>query len=319
MSGKPIEKSATLHVPPQRKRTKSRKWKMEAPFHLMILPALVLILVFSYGPMVGISIAFQKFVPTNGLFGSKWIGFDNFSYVYNLPDTTRVIYNTVFIAIMKMITGLVAPIGTALLLNELGKPLFKRTIQTVIYMPHFLSWVILAGIIVDVLSPNYGILNGFLGWLGIPPTFFLGDERWFPFVLVGTDVWKEFGFGTIVYLAALTGINPALYEAAVIDGAGRWKQTLYVTLPGITPIIVLMSTLSLGNILNAGFDQVFNLYSPTVYSTGDILDTYVYRLGLVNLQFGVATAVGLFKSVVSFFLISLSYLLAYRLANYRIF
>ncbi|MBO9607884.1 MAG: sugar ABC transporter permease [Paenibacillaceae bacterium] len=298
---------------------RTRNWKMEAPFHLMIFPALVCVLIFSYGPMAGIGIAFQKFVPTSGLFGSKWIGFDNFSYVYSLPDTTRVIYNTVFIAVMKMIAGMAAPIATALLLNEIARPLFKRVVQTVIYMPHFLSWVILSGIIVDVLSPNYGIFNDFLGWLGIKPTFFLGDERWFPFVLVGTDVWKEFGFGTIVYLAALTGINPALYEAAVIDGAGRWKQTLYVTLPGIAPIVVLMGTLSLGNILNAGFDQVFNLYSPTVYSTGDILDTYVYRLGLVNLQFGVATAVGLFKSVVSFVLISVSYLLAYRLANYRIF
>jgi len=306
-------------APAQPRRRASRGWKTEAPFHLMIFPALVCVLIFNYGPMVGIGIAFQKFVPTSGLFGSKWIGFDNFSYVYSLPDTTRVIYNTVYIAVMKMIVGLAAPIATALLLNEIAKPLFKRLVQTVIYMPHFLSWVILSGIIIDVLSPNYGILSDFLSWLGIKPIFFLGNENWFPFVLVGTDVWKEFGFGTIVYLAALTGINPSLYEAAVIDGAGRWKQTLYITLPGITPIVVLMGTLSLGNILNAGFDQVFNLYSPTVYSTGDILDTYVYRLGLVNLQFGVATAVGLFKSVVSFVLISVSYLLAYRLANYRIF
>lgn len=269
--------------------------------------------------MAGLVIAFQKFVPTKGLFGSAWVGLDNFHYILSLPDTRRVIFNTVFISIMKLIAGLAAPLATALLLNEIRVKAFKRTVQTVIYLPHFLSWVILSGILIDVLSPNFGLLNDFIAWLGFDRIFFLGNDKWFPFVLVGTDVWKEFGFGTIVYLAALTGINPALYEAAVIDGAGRWKQTLNVTLPGIVPIVVLLMTLSLGNVLNAGFDQVFNLYSPSVYSSGDILDTYVYRLGLVNFDFGVATAVGLFKSAVSLVLISASYLMAYRFANYRIF
>jgi len=292
---------------------------LELPLHLMLIPGLALILIFSYGPMIGLVIAFQKFNYASGLFGSSWNGLDNFKYVYSLPDTMNVIRNTIVISVMKIIAGLIAPIVTALLLNELRKQLFKRTIQTLIYLPNFLSWVILSGILIEILSPATGILNSLMASIGLEKVFFLGDPGWFPYVLVGSDVWKEFGFSTIVYLAALASINPTLYEAAVIDGAGRWKQTWHVTLPGMLPIIVLLTTLSLGQVLNAGFDQVFNLYSPVVYSTGDILDTYVYRIGLVNGQFGVATAVGLFKSVISFFLICLSYILAYRLANYRIF
>ncbi|HZG55917.1 ABC transporter permease [Paenibacillus sp.] len=294
-------------------------WKLELPLHLMILPGLIFVLIFAYGPMVGLVIAFQNFNIGKGMFGSDWAGLDNFRYVYGLPETMKVIRNTVFIAVMKIIAGLIAPIITALLLNELRKQLFKRTVQTMIYLPNFLSWVILSGILIEVLSPTTGIVNDFLAWLGFERIFFLGNAKWFPFVMVGSDVWKEFGFNTIVYLAALTGISPTLYEAAVIDGASRWKQTLNVTLPGMMPIIVLLTTLSLGQILNAGFDQIFNLYSPSVYDTGDIIDTYVYRIGLGNGQFGVATAVGLFKSVISLCAISLSYVLAYRYANYRIF
>ena len=297
----------------------SKRWKVQLPLHVMIWPGLILVLLFCYGPMVGLVIAFQNFVPTNGLFGSEFVGLKHFQYMYSLPQTVDVIRNTVFISVMKIVAGLLAPIATALLLNEIRRELFKRTVQTIIYLPHFLSWVILSGILVEVLSPTSGIVNRLLAIVGVEPIFFLGDQSWFPFVMVGTDVWKEFGFGTIVYLAALTSINPALYEAAVIDGASRWQQTLYITLPGMAPIIVLMLTLSLGNVLNAGFDQIFNLYNPSVYATGDILDTYVYRLAFVNAQFDVATAVGFFKSVISFTLISISYWLAYRFANYRIF
>ncbi|RXZ80857.1 sugar ABC transporter permease [Paenibacillaceae bacterium] len=295
------------------------KWRMELPLHIMLWPGLALVLIFSYGPMVGIVVAFQDFIPTKGIFGSEWVGMKHFSYVYSLPQTKSVIYNTIFISGMKIIAGLFVPITTALLLNEIKRQAFKRTVQTVIYLPHFLSWVVLSGILLDVLSPSSGILNQALGALGIEPIYFLGSQTWFPFVMVGTDVWKEFGFGTIVYLAALTSINPMLYEAAVIDGASRWKQTLHITLPGMLPIIVLMTTLSLGNVLNAGFDQIFNMYNPSVYATGDILDTFVYRLAFINAQFSVATAVGLFKSVISFAMITISYLLAYRFANYRIF
>ena len=296
-----------------------KTWANEWPYHLLLLPPVILVLIYCYGPMVGIVIAFQQFVPAKGLFGSDWIGWDNFKFVMMLPDTYRVIYNTVFISLMKIVAGLIAPIVAALLLNEVRRTAFKRTFQTMIYLPHFLSWIILGGILLDILSPSSGLVNQALAVFGIEPIFFLGDNRWFPYVLVGTDVWKDFGFGTIVYMAALTGINPSLYEAAEIDGANRWKQTLYVTLPGMLPIIILLATLSLGQILNAGFDQVFNLYNPQVYESGDIIDTLVYRLGLQQAQYGLATAVGLFKSVVSLLFITVSYALAYRFANYRIF
>jgi putative aldouronate transport system permease protein len=285
----------------------------------MLLPGVILVLIYSYGPMIGIVIAFQKFIPAKGLFHSQWVGLDNFRYIIHLPDTFQVLLNTVYIALMKIIAGQVVPIIVALLLNELRKERFKRGIQTLIYLPHFMSWVILSGIMIEVLSPQSGIFNSVLTGLGIDPVFFLGNNQWFPYVLVLSDVWKEFGFSTIVYLAALTSIDPTQYEAALMDGANRWRQTWHVTLPGMRPIIVLLATLSLGNVLNAGFDQVFNLYSPIVYESGDIIDTYVYRMGLINAQFGPATAIGLFKSVVSLIFISTAYFLAYRLTNYRIF
>ncbi|SFT20858.1 putative aldouronate transport system permease protein [Paenibacillus sp. BC26] len=296
-----------------------KNWSGTLPLHLMILPGLILILIYSYGPMLGLVIAFEKFKPAIGVINSKWVGFDNFRYVMEMPESKQIVWNTILIAIMKIIAGLIAPIVTALLLNEVRKEVFKRGIQTVVYLPHFLSWIILGGILIDILSPTSGIVNQVLGWVGIEPIYFLGDNNWFRYVLVATDTWKEFGFNTIVYLAALTSINPTLYEAAIVDGAGRWKQTLHVTLPGMAPIIILLMTLSLGNVLNAGFDQVFNLYSPQVYETGDIIDTFVYRIGLIDAQYGVATAVGVFRSVVSLLSISLSYYLAYRFANYRIF
>ncbi|THF74835.1 ABC transporter permease [Cohnella fermenti] len=292
--------------------------KREFPYHLMILPGVLFVLLYSYVPMAGLVIAFQNFVPVLGFSKSSWAGFDNFVYIYHLPSVGQVLWNTLFIAVMKIAAGLLVPIAVALLLNELRLVAFKRTVQTLIYLPHFLSWVILAGILSDVLSLD-GIVNRLVTAFGGEPIYFLGDSRIFPFTLVASDVWKEFGFATIVYLAALTGIDPSLYEAARIDGANRWRQTLYVTLPGIVPIIILMATLSLGNVLNAGFDQVFNLYNPSVYSTGDIIDTMIYRVGLQQSQFSVSTALGLFKSFVSFALISISYILAYRFANYRIF
>jgi putative aldouronate transport system permease protein len=276
------------------------------------------VLIFSYWPMLGVVMAFEKFIPTKGIFGSDWVGLKNFRYVYDLPDIWIILRNTVFIAFMKIAAGLAVPITFALLLNEVMRERIKRTIQTLIYLPHFLSWVILGGVLIDVLSLK-GILNQFLGLFGVDPIYFLGSNSWFPYVLVATDVWKEFGFGTIVYLAALTSINPSLYEAAVVDGANRWKQTVHITIPGIMPIVMLMLTLSLGSVLNAGFDQVFNLYSPQVYQSGDIIDTFVYRIGLIDAQYSVATAVGLFKSLVSLLFIAVSYALAYRIAGYRIF
>ncbi|WP_409343332.1 ABC transporter permease [Paenibacillus sp. MBLB4367] len=296
-----------------------KTFKMEMPLHLMIWPGLFLVLLYHYGPMVGIAMAFQNYIPTMGIRGSEWVGLDNFKYMFSLPDTLVVLRNTLAISTMKIAAGLLVPITMALLINEVRIKSFKRSVQTMIYLPHFLSWVIAGGILIDILSPSQGIVNHILSALGIEPIYFLGDKSWFRYVLVVSNEWKEFGFSTIVYLAALTGIDPSQYEAATMDGANRWRQTWHVSLPGMRPIIFLLMTLSLGNVLNAGFEQVFILYSPQVYETGDIIDTMVYRMGLVQLQYSMAATVGLFKSVVSLVLVSLSYWLAYRFAKYRIF
>ncbi|GHU67972.1 sugar ABC transporter permease [Clostridia bacterium] len=296
-----------------------KRFVRNLPLHIMLLPALALLVAYNYIPLVGNLMAFQKYNPVRGLFRSTWTGWTNFRYVLAMPDTLQVLWNTFFIAVMKLVANILVPVFFALLLNEIRSVRYKRLLQTVIYFPHFLSWVILSGIMIDILSPSKGIVGQLLSRFGIKPVFFLGDPNWFPFTLVITETWKEFGFGTIVYLAALTGIDPTLYESAMIDGANRTRQVFHITLPGILPIVTLMTILSMGNILNAGFDQIFNLYSPQVYATGDILDTLVYRLGLEDAQYGVATAVGLFKSVVSFVMLSVSYALAYKYTDYRVF
>jgi len=298
--------------------TKIKRLK-DLPYHLMLLPAVIVVFLMNYVPMFGIIMAFEKYIPSKGILGSKFIGLDNFKYIINMPGTFQVLYNTVFISFMKIVLGILVPVTVSLLINEIQRDWFKRSVQSIIYLPHFLSWIVLSGILVDILSPSTGIASSVLGVFGIHDVFFLGNAKLFPYVLVISDTWKEFGFGTIIYLAALTGIDPSLYEAAIVDGANRWKQTWHVTLPSIKYIIILMTVLSMGNVLNAGFDQVFNLYSPAVYSTGDILDTLVYRIGIIDAQFGPATAIGLFKSVVSFIFIAGSYKLAAKYGDYKIF
>ena len=301
-----------------KKKTVWQRLKQEKALHLMMIPPLLFLLAFSYLPMGGIVIAFQKYSPAKGILGSKWVGFQQFRYVFRLPTFLNVIQNTFFIACSKIILTLICTVTFALLLNEVLNRTFKKLVQTITYLPHFLSWVILGGIFVDILSPSSGVVNQFLKSLGCEPIFFLGDPKTFPWTIIVTDIWKELGFGAVVYIAALTAIDPTFYEAAVIDGASRWQQTLYVTLPAIAPTIVLMATLSMGNVLNAGFDQVYNLYSIAVYSTGDIIDTFVYRLGLEDFQFSASTAVGLFKSVISTTLIVSSYKIADWTTGYKI-
>ncbi|MDR1541910.1 MAG: ABC transporter permease subunit [Clostridiales bacterium] len=291
----------------------------ELPLHFMLLPAIILVAVYSYGSMIGTVIAFQKFIPANGLFGSDWIGFSNFRNLFTMPNIWQVLRNTVAISLFKMAGGVIVPVVFALLLNEVASRFAKRSLQTIVYLPNFLSWVILAGIFTDILSPGTGIINMLLGKIGIQPIFFLGSQTWFPITMVLTDIWKTFGFNSVIYLAALTSIDPSLYESAEIDGAGRWKQTLHITLPGILSTMVLMTVLAMGNILNGGFDQIYNLYSPSVYATGDILDTFVFRLGIQNAQYALSTAAGLFKSAVSLIFIAASYWLADKFAGYRIF
>ena len=292
----------------------------EIPLHLMLIPGILIIFIFHYVPLGGLIIAFQRFIPAKGLFGNqKWVGLQNFQYIFSMPNTMNVLRNTVTIAVAKIVLGLVIPITVALLLNELQVSKVKRSIQTIIYFPHFLSWIIFGSIIMDLLSPQNGIVNKMLNLLGHESIYFLGDNKYFQQTIIWTDVWKNFGYGTVVYMASITSIDPSLYEAASIDGANRWKQTWHITLPGMRMIIVLMMVLSLGNVLNAGFDQVYNMYSPIVYETGDIIDTMVYRLGLENAKYGPAAAVSIFKSVVSMLFISASYYVADRFFDYRLF
>ena len=291
--------------------------KKELPFHIMLIPGVALAFIFGYIPLYGLIIAFQKYNPGMG-FSSPWVGLDNFRFLFNQPNFVRTILNTLYISVFKLAGGVIVPVVVAFLLNEIGRSKLKRMFQTVVYMPNFLSWVIMAGMLMDILGSN-GIVNQFLGLMGVGKIDFLGDPKVFPWTMIVSDIWKGFGFGTIVYLAALTNIDPGLYEAAAVDGAKRWRQTVYITIPMLMPTIILMTVLSLGNVLNAGFDQIYNLYSPVVYESGDIIDTYVYRLGFEQAQYSVGAAVGLFKSVISCMLVTLSYFLADKAAGYRIF
>ncbi|MFD0674249.1 ABC transporter permease [Cohnella sp. GCM10027633] len=292
----------------------SKTW----PLHLFLLPSVLLLIVYNYIPMAGFLIGFQDFKPWLGIAHSPFVGLKHFKFMFNDPNAIQVIWNTLIIAGFKIIVGAIVPFVFALFLNEVRGILFKRTIQSLIYLPHFLNWVILGGILTDLLATN-GLINQTLEALGFNRVFFLGSGEWFRFTLVTSDVWKEFGFGTIIYLAAMTGINQSLYEAADIDGANNFKKAIHVTIPSVIPIAIVITTLSLGNVLNAGFDQVYNMYNPLVYEQGDIIDTYVYRVGLLQGSFSLATAVGFFKSVIGFILIATTYRLASKYANYRIF
>jgi putative aldouronate transport system permease protein len=308
----PPEERADMHELRKRLQGKS-------PLYIMILPGLVLLVVFNYLPLYGISIAFKDFMPSKGILGSPNVGWEYFQYMASLPDTYKVLKNTLLIALQKIVFGFPIPILTAILLNEITKLWYKRTLQTIIYLPHFISWVILGGMLKNMLSTDGGLINNMIGLFGIEPIYFLGSNTWFQTVLVASDIWKGFGFSTIVYLAAITAIDPELYEAARMDGA-NWRQSVkHITLPSIMPIVALIAILSIGNIMNANFDQVFNLYNVQVYETGDIIDTFVYRISLVDFNYSLGTAVGLFRSVVSFILLVLSYALAYKYSDYRIF
>jgi putative aldouronate transport system permease protein len=313
-----VDRSVTREGMPLHNTHKKRNWSNGIVYHFMLLPGMIMLFIFSIIPMFGAVMAFQRFIPAKGIGGSDWVGLANFTYMFQLPDSKQIFINTIVIAIGKILLGLLVPIVFALLLNEIRLKVFKSTVQTIVYLPHFMSWVVLGSMLSMIFSYD-GMVNGLFEFLGLERVMFLASNTWFRPLLILTDTWKEFGYGTIIYLAALTAINPALYESAALDGANRWKQIRSITLPGIFPTIVLLGTLSLGNVLNAGFDQVFNLYNPLVYETGDIIDTFVYRMGLINMQYSFATAIGLMKSVISFVLIILSYKLAAKYAGYKIF
>ena len=272
--------------------------------HLLLLLPLAILVLYNYIPIGGVLMAFQNYKPAKGILGSKWIGMMNYKMLFNMPGFLYAIRNSFTIAVAKIILNIIVPVTFALLLNEMRSRRTKKLIQTIVYMPHFISWVLLSSIIIRLLSAN-GMINNLLESIGIPRQMFLADKKAFQPIIVITDVWKEFGYGTIIYLATMTGIDQGLYEAAAIDGAGYWKRMLHVTLPALYPTIVLMTTLALGRVLDAGFDQIFVMYNTAVRSTVDIIDTWVYRTGLEQWNISLSSAVGLFKSVISMILVIL--------------
>jgi putative aldouronate transport system permease protein len=270
---------------------------------LMLLPGLTLIIIFNYGPMYGMLMAFQDYQLTKGIWGSPWVGFKHFQEFLNTAFAIRALRNTLIISALKLVFGFPAPILLALIINEIRDGLFKRFGQTISYMPHFVSWIVFAALITGMLSPSTGAVNGVLQLLHIHPIYFMANPRWFMVVLIVSEIWKEIGWGAIIYLAALTDVDPTLYEAAIVDGASRIQRMIHVSIPLILPIAALMLILRLGGIMSAGFDQIFNMYNPQVYEAVDILDTYVYRTGLQQMQYSFAAAVGMFKSVVGLVLV----------------
>ncbi len=274
-------------------------WKKNHLLYWLLVPAALLILFLRIYPLWGISIAFVDYNPVQGLAGSEWNNFGNFAEVFRRPEVWNVVRNTLFIALGKILIGEIAGLAFALLLNEMRSPLFKKLAQTATTIPHFLSWVIVGAIMVSLLGSSGGV-NDALTTLNMQPVKFLSSKDVFPWTLILSETWKEFGFSAVIYLAALTQINPELFEAAAVDGAGRANRIWHVIIPGILPIFIFMVSINLGGILDAGFEQVLVLYNPAVYSTGDILDTFIYREGLLNFKLEMATVVGLLKAVVGY-------------------
>ena len=278
---------------------KNKKRRKDWCLFLMMLPVLISFAVFSYAPMYGIIIAFKDYRVVDGIWGSKWVGFKHFDKFINGFYFDRLLGNTLKISLLRLVFGFPAPVLLAVLLNELQNVKFKRTVQTISYLPHFLSWVTLAGVFVNFLSPTSGALNSIIRMFGGEPIYFLGNKKYFVGTLIATGVWKGVGWGSIIYLAAITAINPELYESATIDGATRIQKIWYITIPSIAPTMCVLLILDTGGIMNAGFDQIFNLYSDAVLEVADIIDTYVYRYGLEKMEYSYSAAVGLFKTAIN--------------------
>lgn len=285
-------------------------WQRHGGLLLILAPTLLYFAVFHYAPMVGLILAFKKFISAQGIFGSEWVGLDNFRQLFESQPFHRAFWNTLVISLLRLAFGFVAPIVLALMLNELRVLWLKRTVQTVTYIPYLLSWVILGGIFLLMFSST-GPVNQVIARAGGSPVAFLSDEAWFLVLLIATGVWHSVGYGAVIYLAALAGISPELYEAATVDGANRWHQVRHVTLPSLAPTIVVLLILNLGHVMNAGFDQIYNLYNPMVYDVADIVDTYALRL-LIQLEFGLSTATDLVKSVIGLALLVSANALARR-------
>ena len=269
---------------------------------LLLLPALIIFILFRYIPMAGIVIAFKKYTIVGGLFGSPWVGFTYFERLFASEKFYQVLWNSIRISFLKIAIGFPGPIIFALLLNEVRQVAWKKSFQTISYLPHFVSWVVVGGIVRDVLSVH-GVVNGMMGFVGAEPRLFLQEMHSFLPIVITSMIWKNIGWGSIIYLAAITGIDPDLYEAAEIDGAGRVQRMWHITLPSITHVIIILFLLRIGNILEAGFDQIFNLYNPLVYDVADIIDTYVYREGISGFQYSLTAAASLFQNLVGLMLL----------------
>lgn len=278
-------------------------WKRNFWLYLFLVPGLIFFLVFCYAPMYGVSIAFQEYSPVLSFSGSPWVGWKNFEYLFTSENFLKVFGNSLTISLLRLAWGFPAPILLAVLINEVKLQRFKKASQTILYLPHFISWVVLSGMIINLLSPSSGALNYLIELFGGEKHAFLQDPACFRTILVASDIWKEAGWGTIVYLAAISGIDSEMYEAARIDGAGMLQKIIYVTIPNLTPTIVVLFILRLGSILRNGFEQIFMLYSPVVYDVADVFETYTYRMAMVEGRFSFATAIGLFQSVVGLILV----------------
>lgn len=279
-----------------------RDIKRNYSLYLLVLPVILFYALFHYKPMYGLIIAFKRFNPSLGIMDSPWVGFSNFEQFFKGFYFERVLKNTLIISFANLIFSFPAAIIMALLLNEIKNKLFAKTVQTITYMPHFISLVVVCGMVVDFVSYD-GVVNQILAMFGVDPVMFLQDPKAFVPIYVISGIWQEVGWSSIIYLAAISGINAELYEAATIDGAGRLRQVLAVTLPGIAPTIVIMLLLSIGNIMSLGYEKIILLYNPMIYETSDVISSYVYREGLENFNFGLSTAVGLFNSVINFILV----------------
>ncbi len=292
--------------------------RREYPYYLMLIPGVAFMIVFSYLPMFGLVMAFQDFTPLRSFTGSEWVGLQNFKDMFALPTFWPVVRNTLLISVSKIILRLVVPLVIAILLNEVVSNRFKRVAQTVFFLPYFLSWAVMGGILRNLFEYD-GMVNGVLSSLGMERIMFLGSNTWFPIIIILSDVWKDMGYNMIIFLAAITNVDPSLNESAALDGANRWQQIWHITLPTIRPIVVMLLVLSLGSVLSAGMEQILLLYNPMVYESADIIDTLVYRLGLVNHQWSLSAAVGMMKSAISFLLVVISYRIATKHFDYQVF
>jgi putative aldouronate transport system permease protein len=301
-----------------RKKTFVARFRRDFSKYVIILPAVVLVLMFNYLPIYGVLIAFKDFKPFIGLWGSEWVGFKYFGLFLRDPVFWRVIRNTLSINLANLVFGFPFPIIFALVLNELRAKRLVKITQTISYLPYFISWVVVAAIFVSILSPSTGLINKFLALFGVEPVYFLSKASYFQPILVISSIWKGFGLSAVYYIAALSGIDQELYQAASVDGAGRLRQTWHITLPGLRNIIIVLLVLQIGSIMSIGFEQIFLMYNPMVYDTGDVISTYTYRIGLVNKQFSLSSAIGFMQSVVNFILVFSANWLSRRIAGWSL-